>query len=258
MRRPLQIFTVLAALAAPCGMAAAQTLAATVDTVTKAADSFVALAKDSAKTGQPPRGSDPAAKPLIDTVFDTREIEGKQVPWSEVRALGDWNRAAMRVGLIYYLAGTGTDQVGAVAKDPKLTVKANENTLKFAAEFGRYYDAQLHLYAAMIDTANAQAAAATPEQRKDRELITILNGISDGAAMSILGLLHALVLEGMPEDWQLLRAALLLQITPKAAKFMAPDDRQLVRNAAAEAATQIKNADVRSAINTVARAFGTF
>jgi hypothetical protein len=260
MRRLMQILTVISALAAPYGMAEAQTLdAAKIANINKAADSFLALAKDSHATGQPPRYSDPAVKPLLDTVFDTKQIEGqKPLPWTEVQKLNDWSKAATRVGLVYYLAGTGTKEVNVVAKDPKLTVRANQNTVTFAPEFGRYYDAQINLQAAMINTASAQVLASTPEQRKDPEFRKTLNNISDNAAKSVIGLLHTLALEGLPDDWQFLRVALLLKMTPQAAKFLAPDDRQLLRNAAAEAADQVKNPDVKSGVNAIARAFATF
>jgi hypothetical protein len=36
---------------------------------------------------------------------------------------------------------------------------------------------------------------------------------------------------------------------------MAPEDRQQVRDAAVEVAGQIKNPDVKSGVNTIARAF---
>jgi hypothetical protein len=260
MRRHLQILTAIAALTAPYGMAEAQTLdAARIANINTATESFLALAKDSHTTGQPPRYSDPAAKPLLDTVLDTKQIESdKPLPWSDVQKLNDWSKAATKIGLVYYLAGTGTKDVNVVAKDRKLTQKANQNTITFAPEFGRYYDAQIKLHSAMIDTASAQVLAATPEQRKDPEFRKTLNNISDAAAKSVIGLLHTFVLEGLPEDWQLMRVALLLQMTPQAAKFMAPDDRQMLRNAAAEAATQIKNPDVKSGVNAIARAFATF
>ena len=46
-----------------------------VKAITKAADQFVALAKDSATTGEAPRESDPAAKPLLDLVLDTSSLQ---------------------------------------------------------------------------------------------------------------------------------------------------------------------------------------
>jgi hypothetical protein len=257
MRRHLQFLTILAALAAPCGVAQAQTLnAAKIDSINKAADSFVALGKNSSTTGKPPRYSDPAVKPLLDTVLNTKDIEdGKPLPWASVELLRSWHGATQKVGLVYYLAGTGTDDVVAVSKDPQKIQKANNNTVAFWPEFGRYYDAQIRLHSAMIDAAVAQLAVATPEQRRDPAFRTTLNNISDGTAKAMTGLLGTFVQDGLPDDWLLLRAVVLLEITPKAAKFMEPNDRTQVRNAATEVAEHSKNPDVKSAVNSIARAF---
>jgi hypothetical protein len=253
MRRRLQILTVLALLVAPCGMAQALD-AAKVDSINKATDAFIALAKDPSKAGKPPRLNDPAAKPLLNTVFNTKEIEGgKPLPFDQINLLYDWHQAAFKAGLVYYLAGTGTDDPIVVAKDPKLTLRANQNTATFAPEFGAYYDAKIRIFAAMVDSAAAQLAAATPEQMKDPEFQKTVNGVSDGMTRAILGVLGTFVLDGMPEDWLLLRTALLLEVTPKTAKFISPDDRKRVQNAAFEISDQIKNPDVKSGVNTIAR-----
>ena len=59
-----------------------------VASITKAADQFVALAKDSATTGEAPRESDPAAKPLLDLVLDTSSLQSGPVqPMSELETL---------------------------------------------------------------------------------------------------------------------------------------------------------------------------
>ena len=55
----------------------------------------------------------------------------------------------------------------------------------------------------------AQVAATTPEQRQDPRMRAMLNNISDGVAKSMVGLLHTFVLEGMPDDWLLLRASIV-------------------------------------------------
>ena len=256
MRRYLQFLTLLAALAASCGLARAQTLnAAKIDSINKATESFLALAKDSARTGQPPRYSDPAAKALLDTAFTTTVIEGKPVPWSAVEWLQAWNKATVKIGLVYYMAGTGTSDVAVVSKDPQKILKANSNTVAFAPEVARYYDAQIRIHAALVDTAATQLAAATPEQLKDPAFRATLNHISRDTATMLTGLLGTFTVEGLRDDWLLLRVVAVLDITPKAAKFMAPDDRQQVRNAAAEVAEQVKNPDVKSGVNTIARAF---
>lgn len=259
MCRTVQILTVLAALAAPCGIAQAQTLnAAKIDGVNKATEAFLARAKDSETTGRPPRYADLAVKPLLDTVFNTKDIEGKPLPWAAVPLLQDWNKAALKVGLVYYLAGTGTTDAIIVSKDPQKILKANANTVTFAPEFGRYYDAQLRIHSAMIDAGAAQLATATDDQKRNPAFKTALNNISDSTAKIMTGLLGTFVIEGLSDDWLLLRVVTLLDITPKAAKFLAPDDRDQLKNAAAEVADHVKNPDVKSGVNAIARAFATF
>jgi hypothetical protein len=257
MHRHLQFLAVLAALAAPCGIAQAQTLnAAKVTSIIEAADSFVALAKDSHKTGRVPRQTDAAAKPLLDTVLNTKEIEGgKPLPWSDLKALDDWNRAAAKVGLVYYLAGTGVTDLAGLSKDPQAIVKANQNAVEFAPEFGRYSDTQIRIHSALIDAAQAQVADSTPEQRKDATFRAALSDISSGTAQAMTGLLGSMVLDGMSDDWLLSRVVVLLEVTPKAARFLAPDDRERVKFSAAEVADYLKNPDVKSGVNAIARAF---
>ena len=260
MRRHLHILTVLAAFAASCGLAQAQTVTAIkIDSIKKATESFLVLAKDADTTGKPPRYSDPAVKPLLDTILNTKDLEGgKPLPWASVQMLHEWNQATQKVGLIYYLAGTGTTDPLAVSKDPQKIIKANSNTAAFAYEFGRYYDAQMRILGAMIDSAIAQTATITPEQRKDPVLRRILNNISDDTARAVTGLLGTFVLDGLQDDWMLLRVVALLEITPKAAKFLAPDDRSQLKNAAAEVAEHVSNPDVKGGINAIARAFATY
>jgi len=256
MRRYLQLLTILTALATSCGLTQAQTLnAVKVDTINKAAESFLALARASHTTGKPPRYSDPAVKTLLDTVFDTKDIEGKPVPWSAVEWLQAWNKAMVKIGLVYYLAGTGTADVAIASKDPQKIAKANSNNVAFAPEVGRYYDAQVRIHGALVEAAAAQLAAANPDQLKDPAFRTTLNNISNDTARVLTGLLGTFTVQGLPEDWLLLRTVAVLDITPKAAKFMSPDDRQQVRNAAAQVAEELKNPDVKSGVSTIARAF---
>lgn len=257
MNRHLQFLAIVAALAAPCGVAQAQTLdAAKIASITQAADTFMVLAKDSHTTGKPPRQTDAAAKPLLDTVFNTKDIEGdKPLPWSEIKLLEQWNGAAVKIGLVYYLAGTGATDLGALSKDPQAMAKANRNTVEFAPEFGRYSDAQIRIHGALIKAALAQTATATPEQSKDAAYRNTLNNISNGTAEAMTGLLGSMVLDGMTDAWLLARVVVLLEITPNAAKFMAPHDRLRVKTVAAEVAEYLKNPDVKSGVNALARAF---
>jgi hypothetical protein len=257
MKRHLQFLAVFAILGVLAGPAGAQTLdEAKVASITKAADDFVALAKDSRTSGKPPRQTDAAAKPLLDTVLDTKAIEGgKPLPWSNLKLLEQWNAALTRVGLVYYLAGTGAADLATASKDPAIVAKASQNIVAFAPEYGRYLDAQLRVHAALIDAALAQIAAATPEQAKDQEFRRTLHRISDASAEVFTGTIDGMALQGMTDAWLLGRVVTMLDITPRAAKFMAPDDRERVQTAAVAVAQQVKYADVKSGLNAVARGF---
>jgi hypothetical protein len=257
MRRYFYLLALLAALAASWQTAQAQALnAAKLDSIHKATDSFLALAKDSYTSGKPPRYSDPAAKPLLDAVLNTKDIEGgKPLPWSAVPMLQDWNQSALKVGLVYYLAGTGMNDPVAVAKNPQAVQRANTNNVAFTPEFALYYDAQIRLHSAMIDAAMAQLAAATPEQKQDPAFRRTLNTISDNTARLMTGLIGTFIQPQLPSDWVLLRVVGLLDLTTKAAKFLAPEDRFQVKVAAVEAAGQIQNPDAKSGVDTIARAF---
>jgi hypothetical protein len=257
MKRHLQFLAVFAVLGVLAGTAGAQTLdEAKVASITKAADDFVALAKDSNTSGKPPRQTDPAAKPLLDTVFDTKAIEGgKPVPWSDLKLLEQWNVAVTRVGLVYYLAGTGAADLQAASKDPATVTRATQNIVTFAPEYGRYLDAQLRIHGALIDAALAQIAAATPEQAKEQEFRRTLHRISDASAEVFTGTIDGMAQEGMSDAWLLGRVVTMLDITPRAAKFMAPDDRERVQTAAVAVAQRVKNPDVKSGLNAVARGF---
>ena len=74
MRYPLHTTILLVALASSCSTASAFDDANT-KAISNAADTFARLASDSAKTGQAPRQTDPAVKPLLDLVFDTSELQ---------------------------------------------------------------------------------------------------------------------------------------------------------------------------------------
>jgi len=256
MRRLLPILTFLTAMAA-FDVAQAQTLtAAKIESVNKAADAFLALAKDSSTSGKPPRYADPAVKPLLDTLFDTKDLQGnKPLPWSSMPMLQDWNRAVQKVGLVYYLAGTGGTNAADVAKDPKKTERANKNTPAFADEFGRYYDAQIRVHSAMIDTGSAAIAAPTPEQQKDPAFRNTLVGISESSANTISGVLGSFAQNGMTDDWMLRRVVTVLDVTAKAAKFLSPEDRLQVKTAAQEISLAAKNPDVRGGLNLISRTF---
>src|SRR5262249_46756202 len=96
---------------------------AKIAAIDKAADGFAAMARDAYRTGQPPRQTDPAAKALLDTVFDTSALkDGTPVPFAEADKLNDWVLRVVTVGSVYIFAGTGiTDFARLQAKPPDET-----------------------------------------------------------------------------------------------------------------------------------------
>lgn len=228
---------------------------AKVDAVTQAADSFVALAKDSHKTGRPPRASDASAKSLLDIVLDTAELErGPPVPWTEVQALNNWTTATIKVGLVYFLAGTGVTDMAELSNNPQAADKANRNTVLFAPEWGRYTDAQLHLQGAIVDALRARLAVA-PHAADDPAFASQMARVSGGVAQAITGALGAFVVDGVTDAWRLQRLAVILKVGAKTMEFIRPNDRQQIQNAAAEVANYMKDPSLKSTLKFVAQTF---
>jgi hypothetical protein len=139
-----------------------------------------------------------------------------------------------------------------VAKDQNKIVKANSNTLAFVPEFGRYYDTQIRLHSSMIDAALVQMASTSAQEKNEPKLKATLNYISTSTAQAMVGILGTFALD-VPEDWLLLRIVSLIEIAPKAAKFMSPNDREVVKSAAVEVAQAMRNPDAKSGVNAIAR-----
>jgi hypothetical protein len=226
---------------------------AKIDAITKASESFVALAKDSADTGQAPRQSDPRVKEFLDTIFDTREIQsGPVLPMSALDRLNAWNLAVLKVGFVYILAGTGVTDVANLQITPETVVKLNRNTAEFAPEIGRYLDAQLWIEAAIIDTVTAFLANASAAEIDRPNIKSGLAKIRAGATQMINGLLTTLPLEGLSDAWRRDRLSALAAIGPKAAKFVLPEQARSLLETATAVAGQINDATVKAALTSFA------
>jgi hypothetical protein len=112
--------------------------------------------------------TDPAARALIDTVFDTRELAGGARPMAELGHLNAWNLAVLKIGVVYILAGTGATDISALANDQATQQRVERNTVTFAPEFGRYFDAQLALQGAIVDTVQGFLASASKDDLASR------------------------------------------------------------------------------------------
>ncbi len=233
MRAVCQIFVALFALgwaAAGCGNALAFD-AGTAAAIDKAADAFVALAGDSANTGNAPRQT------------------GVQ-PVSELGALGKWALAIVKVGTVYTLAGSGIAKLEAVPNDPAIIEKLNHNAVVFPTEMGRYYDATMWIEGAIIDTVAlflSKASQADIERTKAG-----IAQIRAGAVQSIVGVITTLPTNGIADDWRRQRLAVLAVIAPRAAKFLPAEDLRQLSEVAKTTAAQMTDPEVKSALSQIA------
>ncbi len=250
------LLAVAALLILLSGCSSQSELETKVKAVTKATDAFVMLAKNSATTGEAPRESDPAAKPLLELVFDTSSLENGPVqPMSELDVLNTWNLDVVRVGLVYILAGTGVTDVAALPQTPEMISKVNANTVEYAPEMGRYIDAQLRLQAALIDTISSYMAGASQSDLDRANFKSGLGQVRSGVAGTINGAITTLPIDGLTDGWRRERLAALTAIGPKAAKFLLPEDLQALHDAATEVAGQMKDPEVKAGLTSLAVAF---
>jgi hypothetical protein len=220
--------------------------------IKQAADSFVTLAGDSAHTGKPPRQSDPSVKKLLDVVFDTTEIQrGAVYQSSDLKFLGDWLSAVLKVGLIYSLSGSGIGDIHAVPNDPEIIKKIDHNAVLFAPEMGRYYDAQMLVQGAVMDVVSGILTAAS---QSDLDRPNFKDGIAQiraGTTQSINGVITTLTTDGVADSWRRERLAVLLTVAPKIAKLLIPEQLLLLRQSTAEVAGQMTDPVVKSQLSSI-------
>lgn len=250
------LFAVAALLILLSGCSSPSELETKVKAITEAADKFVALAKDSATTGEAPRETDPTAKPLLQVVFDTASLEnGPAQPMSALDALNAWNLDVLKVGLVYILAGTGVTDVAALNNAPEMIAKANDNTVKYAPEMGRYMDAQLRLQAAIIDTIGSYMANASQSDIDRANFKSGLAEVRSGVTGTINGVITTLPIGGLTDDWRRERLPALSAVSSKAAKFLLPEDLKALQDTAMEVAGQLSDPEVKAGLTSIAATF---
>ena len=213
----------------------------------------MALAKDSATTGEAPRESDPAAKPLLDLVLDTSSLQSGPVqPMSELETLNAWNLDVVKVGLVYILAGTGVTDIAALPNTPDVMAKITANTIKFAPEVGRYIDAQLGLQAALIDTISSYMATASESDLDQANFKSGLAQIRSGVAGTLNGAITTFPTERLTDDWRRARLPALTAMGPGAAKFLLPEDLKALHHTTTEVAGKMSDPEVKAGLSSFA------
>src|SRR5262249_34120847 len=102
-----------------------------LDDVKKAANDFFNLARDSHNSGRPPRESEQSVQELLDGIFDVSEFEGLTLAATDIAKANDWYLTGDRVGTVYMLAGTGTDDVEKLPSDTETQQRMHRNVADF-------------------------------------------------------------------------------------------------------------------------------
>jgi len=224
-----------------------------VDAIANAAAAFVALAPNSATTGKPPRQSDPAAKPLLDLVFDTTEVTRHRIPWDQLLTLNKWNLAVIDVGLVYMLAGTGARNLDELNSKPAADAIVDRNTVTFAPELGRYFDAQLRIQGAIMDTVQEFLRTAQSAQLESPQFKSAVAQIRSGVAQTLTGMFGTFSIEGVTDDWRRGRLTVANASAPKVAKFLVREQKVSVRAAVLQVADKMSDVSVKSGLLAFAK-----
>jgi hypothetical protein len=225
---------------------------ARLEDVRKAADDFLAFARNSHVTGRPPRLSDPAIRELFDKVFDLSDLDGTPLVATDVTKAIDWYFAGDRVGFVYILAGTGFDDMNKLPNDPNIQRRTHRNIAEYAAEVARYFDFQIKLAAIMMEaelSRTAKASADAPQRPEVRREITeVRNTLFD----VFTGTLTALAYEGVSDDWRRQRLKPLMEAAPKASEFLLPDQARAVREHALRVVTFLRDRGLQDNVRAFA------
>lgn len=244
--RPVMSLLLMAILLALPGQASAALDRTKLAAAEKAANEFARLARDSFKTGKPPRESDPAVKALLDTAFDTSAPGAAE--FSDLPRINQWMANGDKIGVVYMLAGTGTNNLFQAATNAKTSALIPQNIAAFQSEYGRFTDFQIALWSLSLDAIIARIEKAPEAERKNPKFLGGLVQISNSIAQSIAGTLSTFSTEGINDDWRRARLVQLTEIAPKAVKVMPLPIREKLRDLAREAGDKTENAEIKQSL----------
>jgi hypothetical protein len=246
---PLPLMPLAAALMlalAPAQAAMDQTKIAAAQ---KAAADFAKLAGNSAKTGKPPRETDPKVKALLDVVLDTSAMTAPE--FSDIPRITQWLANADRVGLVYMMAGTGTSNLAA-ATNPKIADRIQRNIVEFQSEYGRFVDFQVALSSFTLDAIRAKMDSAPEKERTDPKFQAGLLQVAGGIAQTLAGTLSTFTAEGITDEWRRARLGPLSAIAPKVAETAPKEIREKLAEMAREIGKQIADPQIGESVKTLA------
>lgn len=223
----------------------------------KAATDFAALAAPARRSGQVPRETDPAVKPLLDAVYDLSVLRQDGVTVGDLKAMAEWSRAVDKVSAEYYLAGTGLTgplDLAQIGRSATLTARTNENIGRFAPETGRAFDA------AMILSHIAGDVLLTLRQTNSAAFQKVEVQQSYAAAQRALYLQFrsSLIALGFPtlnDDWRRARLVPLGDLALSTGKLVVPADGGTLRQLAIDVSQCQGDQQVATKLLSVAAGF---
>ena len=231
---------------------AAQVDVAKMKAAKQAADQFLALAKGSETSGRVPRQSDPKVKPLLDKVFNNAALGSETLPLGESGKIGELLANGNRVGMAYFLAGTGTTEPDKLASDPQALQRADRNVTEFAPEIGHWFDFQIGIQNAIAESVLVFLSSASKEVLERPNVKSGLGDVRGGLARSLSGIFQTMSAEGLNDAWRRDRLAALAVIAPKASKLLTPEDASALQSQATELAETVRDPTVQAGLKKLA------
>src|SRR6266540_545850 len=155
----------------------------------------------------------------------------------EVKKAAEWFVAGDRVGTIYILAGTGVNDINKLPNDANVQRRTHRNVADFAPEFARYLDFQVKLAGIMMDVELNHTAKSGKDSLDRPEVKKEVAEARSTLAETLTGDLTTLAYDGVTDDWRRQRLTVMMEVAPKAAKFLSPEQARAVREHALKVAT---------------------
>ena len=130
------------------------------------------------------------------------------------------------------------------------------NTVTYAPEMGRYMDAQLDVFRAVIECVTA-AQAADPHGFDNPKAQGGLAKMRAGVGQTLTGVVSTLAIPDLSDDWRRARLPALTRVAPDAERFMTQEDARALRQLSLAVAQGMRDpaaqSELRSFATTVAQ-----
>jgi hypothetical protein len=200
--------------------------------VVKAADQLKALARD----GRPPRVSDPAAGPLLDTVLDVSDLT-REVPLiGQMSGLGRWTMTIGDVCAMYDL--------------PAAPQAARERLRDYPTEIGRCMDALLGASGAVL------AATADPPAWFRGVLEAMKPNPHQMVMQAMQVSLATMSRPELTDAWRRARLPALAALAERASPLLTADERRQVAASVQSASRTARDPELRTGLMRVASRYG--